>query len=142
MTYLRNAWYMAAWDHELGTAIADFAASMDPTTRVTGQGYLKVEANLHVFTPETATTTHCLFGTSCPLRKGEEAVQRAAADIEFLRTPFAEEDRPMLEAQQRAMADAEFCSLKPVLLSGDAAAVRARHVLDGLIKAEQETASA
>ena len=43
----------------------------------------------------------------------------------------------MLEAQQRAMGDAEFWSLKPVLLSGDAPAVRARRVLDKLIAAEQ-----
>jgi len=112
------------------------AGSADPRSVGKRQPYL------HVFTPETAKTAHYFFGTSYPRRMGDEAVQRAAADIEFLRKPFAEEDLPMLEAQQGAMGDAEFWSLKPVLLSGDAAAVRARRVLDGLIKAEQEAATA
>lgn len=97
----------------------------------------KRQPYLHVFTPATAKTTHYFFATSYPLRMGAEAVERAAADIEFLRRPFAEEDQPMLEAQQAAMGDADFWSLKPVLLPGDAPGVRARRVLDGLIAAEQ-----
>lgn len=44
----------------------------------------------------------------------------------------------MLEAQQLAMGDSDFWSLKPVLLPGDAGAVRARRVLDGLIAQELE----
>ena len=36
---------------------------------------------------------------------------------------------PMLEAQQRVMGDAEFWDLKPILLPGDAAAVRSRRAL-------------
>jgi vanillate O-demethylase monooxygenase subunit len=44
----------------------------------------------------------------------------------------------MLEAQQLAMGDDDFWSLKPVLLPGDAAAIRARRVLDGLIAQEKE----
>ncbi|MNF19189.1 hypothetical protein D3C80_2237760 [compost metagenome] len=43
----------------------------------------------------------------------------------------------MLEAQQRMIGDADFWSLKPILLPGDAAAVRARRVLDKLIADEQ-----
>ena len=46
---------------------------------------------------------------------------------------------PMLEVQQRSMGEASFWSLKPVLLPSDAPAVRARRVLDGLIKAEAST---
>jgi vanillate O-demethylase monooxygenase subunit len=51
--------------------------------------------------------------------------------------PFGEEDLPMLEAQQQAIGDSDFWSLKPVLLAGDAGAVRARRVLDRLIAQEQ-----
>lgn len=36
------------------------------------------------------------------------------------------EDLPMLQMQQEAMGYADFWDLKPVLLPGDAAAVRAR----------------
>lgn len=91
----------------------------------------------HLFTPETATTTHYWFGTSYPKRMGEEGRRRADEDIKYLRQPFEEEDLPLLEAQQKAMGDAEFWSLKPVLLAGDGAAVRVRRVLDAMRKAEQ-----
>jgi vanillate O-demethylase monooxygenase subunit len=37
------------------------------------------------------------------------------------------------------MGDAEFWSLKPVLLAGDAGAIRARRVLDKLIATEQSS---
>lgn len=43
----------------------------------------------------------------------------------------------MLEAQQQVLGEAEFWSQKPILLPGDAAAVRARRVLDQLIRNEQ-----
>jgi vanillate O-demethylase monooxygenase subunit len=68
---------------------------------------------------------------------GEEGERRAAADIRFLRAPFEAEDLPMLEAQQKAIGNNDFWSLNPVLLPGDAAAVRTRRVLDVMIKKEQ-----
>jgi len=93
---------------------------------------------IHLFTPETATTTHYWFATSYPRRMGEEGERRALADVRFLRGPFEAEDLPMLEAQQQEIGNAEFWSLKPVLLAGDAAAVRARRVLDAMIRKEQQ----
>jgi vanillate O-demethylase monooxygenase subunit len=92
----------------------------------------------HFFTPETEKTAHYWFATSYPRRMGEEGERRANEDIKYLRGPFEAEDLPMLEAQQKLMGDADFWSLKPILLPGDAAAVRARRVLDQLIKQEQE----
>lgn len=91
---------------------------------------------VHLFTPETETTTHYWFSTSYPRRMGQEGESRTAADMKFLRAPFEHEDLPMLEAQQESMGNADFWSLKPVLLSGDAAAVRARRVLDAMIERE------
>jgi len=43
----------------------------------------------------------------------------------------------MLEAQQRRIGTAEFWSLKPVLLAGDAGAVRVRRKLQALVAKEQ-----
>ena len=43
----------------------------------------------------------------------------------------------MLEAQQRVIGDAEFGSLNPVLLPGDAGSVRVRRKLAQLIAQEQ-----
>lgn len=96
-----------------------------------------VFTNPHLFTPETATTTHYWF--SMCMRKsagphGEQAVQEI---IKVFSDTFDKEDTPVIERQQLAMGDADFWDLKPVLLSSDAAGVRVRRHLDGLIAAEQ-----
>lgn len=92
----------------------------------------------HFFTPETEKTTHYWFSTSYPRWMGEDGEKRALHDIKYLRGPFEAEDLPMLEGQQNAMGDEDFWSLKPILLAGDAAAVRARRVMDQLVKLELE----
>jgi len=92
----------------------------------------------HMFTPETSSTTHYWFGIAIPKSQGEGGAERARANIEWLQQPFANEDMPMLEAQQNTVGDREFWSLKPVLLPSDAGAVRARRVLERMIKQERE----
>lgn len=71
-----------------------------------------------------------------PWEMGEQEAQIAEQQVSALNQPFSTEDLPMLEAQQQMIGDADFWSLKPVLLPGDAAAVRARRVLDKLIADE------
>jgi vanillate O-demethylase monooxygenase subunit len=93
----------------------------------------------HLFTPETDTTTHYWFSFPMPREMGEMGEQIAEQQVSGLYQPFSQEDLPMLEAQQQAMGDAEFWSLKPVLLAGDAGAIRARRVLDKLIATEQSS---
>jgi vanillate O-demethylase monooxygenase subunit len=66
--------------------------------------------------------------------QGEAAVEHIVAGA---RQPFEHEDLPMLEAQQEAIGDSDFWSLRPVLLAGDAGAIRARRVLDRLIAEER-----
>jgi hypothetical protein len=68
---------------------------------------------------------------------GEFAERFADEQAAAINRPFADEDLPMLEAQQGMMGDASFWDLKPVLLVGDAGAIRARRVLDRMIAAEQ-----
>lgn len=94
---------------------------------------------VHLFTPETEVNTHYWFGSSVPKSLGPHGEAVMAEMIPFLRKPFENEDLPMLEAQQAAMAGRTFWSLKPILLAGDAAGVRARRVLDSLIEDEQRT---
>ncbi|MRW89793.1 Rieske 2Fe-2S domain-containing protein [Duganella sp. FT80W] len=95
----------------------------------------------HIFTPETQGSTHYWFAFCAPKAMGEFARHVAEEQVQALSVPFTNEDLPMLEAQQQMMNGADFWSLKPVLLPGDAAAVRARRVLDGLIAAEQKLTS-
>lgn len=60
----------------------------------------------------------------------------AAENIVVVRSPFEFEDKPMIEAVARQMGTHDLMSLKPVLLPGDAAAIRARRLLRQLIDDE------
>lgn len=95
----------------------------------------------HLFTPETERTSHYWFAFPFPKVMGEMGKELAERQIEGLNAPFSMEDLPMLEAQQNMMGAADFWSLKPVLLPGDAGAIRARRVLDKLIQDEQRAST-
>jgi vanillate O-demethylase monooxygenase subunit len=93
--------------------------------------------NLHLTTPETATSCHYWYWTT----RNFAIDAHANAEIQsFVRHAFEQQDKPMLEAQQRRIGGAEFWALKPVLLPGDAGAVRVRRKLQQLI-ARQERAT-
>ncbi len=94
--------------------------------------------NPHLFTPETETSTHYWFAYCVPRTKGAAGESEAIERVKGLVAPFTNEDLPILEAQQKMMGANEFWSLNPVLLPGDAGAVRARRVLDKLIREEAD----
>jgi vanillate O-demethylase monooxygenase subunit len=89
----------------------------------------------HFVTPESAATTHYFWSSVFP-DHGEPAELVAAVEG-AVRSTFDDEDRPMLEAQQRAMRAADFWAELPVILPEDAGAIRARRVLEKLIRDEQ-----
>lgn len=96
--------------------------------------------SLHNMTPETSTSTHYFM---CATRNDQ------AHDAEFtkvlkavLERAFLFEDKPMVEAQQQRMGDAEFWSLRPILLQIDAAGVKVRRRLEALMAAEATAAPA
>ncbi|MBT9487068.1 MAG: aromatic ring-hydroxylating dioxygenase subunit alpha [Rubrivivax sp.] len=93
--------------------------------------------NLHLATPETTGRTHYWYWSTRNFAIGAEANAAIRPLIEFA---FSQQDKPMLEAQQRRIGTADFWSLKPVMLAGDAGAVRARRKLDALIGAEAAAA--
>ena len=95
------------------------------------------EPSLHFVTPETATSTHYFYGSPFPRSMGAQAEAMAQLRMQQTRRVFEEEDKPMIEAVARRMDGADFWSLKPLLLSGDGAAVRARRVIERLIAQEQ-----
>jgi vanillate O-demethylase monooxygenase subunit len=90
--------------------------------------------NLHLATPETAGTTHYWYWSTRDFAVTAEANAFIRPIIEGV---FAGEDKPMLEMQQRRIGDADFWSLKPVLLPADAGAARVRRKLHALIEKEQ-----
>lgn len=91
---------------------------------------------VHILTPETERTTHYHFAAALPAgtRLSESEAARFA---ELRRYAFQEQDKPILDAQQKALGDADFWAMKPVLLSVDAGPVRMRRAIERLLDAEQ-----
>jgi vanillate O-demethylase monooxygenase subunit len=127
-----DRWFDVRWDAPANMLLM---AGATLTGRPRSEG--RENALPHLFTPETEKTTHYWFAISFPKAMGPQGAEMAQKIVDGINVPFTTEDLPMLEAQQRSMGDAEFWSLKPVLLAGDAPAVRARRVLDKLIAEEQ-----
>lgn len=90
-------------------------------------------ANLHLATPESEGRCHYWYWSTRNFAIDPHANAAIRPVVEHV---FSQQDKPMLEAQQRRMGRAEFWSLKPVLLSSDAGTVRIRRKLDALIAAE------
>ncbi len=98
------------------------------------QGIVSQQA--HCFTPVSASQTLYFFSISFPKLMGPMAQALADESVQALRAPFEHEDKPIVEAVGRRMAGASLFELKPVLLAGDAAAVRARRLLQAAIEKE------
>lgn len=93
--------------------------------------------SIHFFTPETEKSTHYFYAMCCPKSMGPTADAIAKEQTEAVRGPFVNEDLPVIEAQQHMIGDADFMSLKPILLPGDVAGGRARRVIEKMIAAEK-----
>jgi vanillate O-demethylase monooxygenase subunit len=96
-----------------------------------------VSQQMHAFTPESAQRTHYFYSISFPREMGPLAEQLATQNVAALRVPFEREDKPIVEAVGRRMGGAALFDLRPVLLPGDAAAVRARRLLQAAIDKER-----
>lgn len=90
--------------------------------------------DFHLLTPETETTTHYFFATR--RNWGVEDAELNRMKLEGTIAAFTHEDKPIIEAVQKRMRTSDLWSLKPVLLSSDPAAVRARRTLAQLIERE------
>lgn len=100
----------------------------------------KTSFALHLVTPETATSNHYFWANARAFATGDEALSQRI-QVGFSHA-FEHEDKPILEAQQASMGDADFWSLRPVLLAGDAPAVRVRRRLERMIADEAEAGDA
>jgi phenylpropionate dioxygenase-like ring-hydroxylating dioxygenase large terminal subunit len=84
---------------------------------------------LHLATPQTRSSTHYWFWS---MRSFAISAVENARIRGFVEYAFAQQDKPMLEAQQVNLDGADFWSMQPLLLASDAAAVRARRKLANL----------
>jgi len=127
---LTDMWTSVLW-HPNGVMTLRFGAT--PAGRPREEGIDTWSA--HVVTPESARSTHYFYFNTREFR---------VADAEYndlmaagLRHAFTTEDKPMIEAQQRRLGDADLFDRKPVLLATDAASTRARRVYSKLLDAER-----
>jgi len=115
--------------------LLDAGAAKHGQSRAEGVNLL----TLHLLTPETATSTHYFWTASRSHAIENTEFDKAIHDTVAL--AFGGEDEPMIAAVQEMMGDRSFDELKPVLLTPDAAAVRVRRALKGLVRAELEATS-
>ncbi len=81
--------------------------------------------NPHIVTPETQATSHYFYDHA----PGEAEAAQA-------RRVFLEEDEPMIESAQEALAGQDFWEARPLILPSDAGAIRARRRLMQMRRAE------
>ena len=86
-------------------------------------------------TPETEHATHYFWSNARDFALDDHVLHDALQ--KGFEMAFEHQDKPMVLAQKDAMDGADFWDLKPVILPGDAGAVRARRVLRKLIREEQ-----
>ena len=128
---LIDRWLHVSWQAPANLVLW---AGAVPTGRPSDEG--QESPSVHLFTPETATSTHYWFGLSFPRAMGPMAEAMAHEHTKFLAGPFTTEDQPILEAQQRNLGSKSLDDIKPVWLPGDAAGSRARQNLARLIAEE------
>lgn len=92
---------------------------------------------VHLYTPETDSTTHYFYSLSRDYHRDSAEVQeRIQREVHRI---FSTEDLPMIEAQQRNIGDRDLMSMRPALIPSDRASVLMRRQLAKLIAAESTT---
>jgi phenylpropionate dioxygenase-like ring-hydroxylating dioxygenase large terminal subunit len=121
---LTEQWTVVTWTAPACMELA-VGATLQGEERSAGVATL----NLHLGTPERPGHTHYWYWATRDFAISPEANAAIQPMIEHV---FRHEDKPMLEAQQQRIGGQDFWSLKPVLLTPDAGAVRARRKLAAL----------
>jgi vanillate O-demethylase monooxygenase subunit len=142
-----NGLFQLLWERGTPPKVSDMRANMrwyPPSMLYLDTGATHVGApradgptieTIHWLTPETETTTHYFWVATRDRWVGDAAIsEQVRAGIDGA---FRGEDEPMIEAIQRQMGGRDFFEMKPVMLSTDGPAVRARRVLMQLIEEER-----
>jgi vanillate O-demethylase monooxygenase subunit len=95
-----------------------------------------ITRNAHLVTPETPRSSHYFYCNSRNYRVDDEDYNSAiSAGLDYA---FRHEDKPMLEAQQLRVGDADLLDCSPALMRIDNASTRARRIYRRLVDAEQK----
>jgi phenylpropionate dioxygenase-like ring-hydroxylating dioxygenase large terminal subunit len=94
-----------------------------------------VTFNAHIVTPESATTSHYWYWLTRSYRQSDTEITRVRHEV--MTQVFFDEDKPILEAQQRALGTCDIFDVNPMLLPTDSGTVRIRRVMQRLQEREQ-----
>jgi vanillate O-demethylase monooxygenase subunit len=123
-----DQWTEVTW-HAPGYMLLEVGATLQDESKDAGVNTF----NLHLATPESDELTHYWYWSTRNFAISPEANAAITRIVEFA---FSQQDKPILEAQQRNLGGSDFWALKPVLLPSDAGAVRVRRKLAALMAAE------
>ncbi len=127
-------WSHIRWDAPSNLYLENGFAHVDP--RLSSEALLI--PTYHLLTPETATSTHYFWAAGRNMQKDNTAVsEQVRSGIE---ATFVYEDEPMIADIQQRLGETDLMELRPLLLSLDNAAVRARRIIAKAL--EQETPAA
>lgn len=94
----------------------------------------------HLLTPETETSTHYFWAVGRNMRQEDQALSE---NLRMgVQTTFMNEDEPMIAAIQEAMGTRDLDEMRPLLLSIDNAAVRARRVIEQRLERQKRAVAA
>ena len=131
-----DAWQNMRWTVP-SNYLLDVGVTAPGKTRDDGAWFF----GIHLLTPETETTTRYHFASARP----PGSVVDPDLDAELARCrriAFADQDKPIVDAQQRVVGEQDFWAMKPVLLAVDAGPVRMRRTIERLIADEAKNVSA
>ena len=93
----------------------------------------------HIVTAETEFTCHYFFCNSRDYAVGDAEADQKVRD--WQKIGFVEQDKPMLEAQQRSVGAVDIMDLHPVLLGTDGGSMRVRRALSSMLEADSRGAA-
>lgn len=88
----------------------------------------------HILTPETGESTHYFWLSGRAGRKDDVALSHGLQAA--IQAAFAEQDEPMIRAVRSRMQSNDLLAHRPAALPMDEASIRARRVVDRLLKAQ------
>lgn len=129
-----NLWNSISW-YAPSNLLLQFGISADGEPKESGTGYFAI----HLLTPETERTTHYHYTASRYNVLTDDEQNRTMRDLIYkMRTfAFADQDVPVIEAQQIAMDQANE-EIRQALLNVDAGPSRYLRVLDRLLREENK----
>lgn len=123
-----DQWMNMRWNPP-GAYLIDVGVHAPGESREKGVWYY----GCHTLTPETSKSTRYHFAAAWPPGGKDLDPETAVRLAEIRRTAFEDQDKPILDAIQEEMGDAEFWGMKPALFQVDAAPIRMRRTVERLV---------